>query len=157
MAIKRSTIIVSGVFILTLGLSILFYILFSYSMVERVFFFPEDHTLEISGEARKIPRHEDEEANIEEYVREWILGPLVMENLSLFPRETRLNTILFRNEILYLDFTVDFILGGDETALSFRETLDAVVYGVNFNFPFINDVIFTIEGEPVPPGDYNEL
>ncbi|MBI9102142.1 MAG: GerMN domain-containing protein [Spirochaetales bacterium] len=151
MAIKRSTIIFSSIFILVLGLSILFYVVFGYPKVERIFFFPMDHTLETSGESRKVPRHALDEENLEEYVREWLLGPLVLEHRNLYPRNTRLLTLIYREGTLYLDFSMNIMMKSDESPLNFNEILDVITLGVKFNFPVVEKVVYTIEGEPLPP------
>ena len=152
MNIKRSTLLVSAGLLLALGLSLLFYMLFAYSKVERVFYFPKDQVMTASGESRRIPRHESQEENIREYVQEWMLGPQVLENDRLFPRGTRLNTILLRDGALYLDFNFEILLKEPGISLTFQEILDMAETGLFFNFPKIRQVYFSVEGEPVERG-----
>ena len=149
MKTKHKVLILTGAMVLILGLSILFYLLFGYPRVERVFFFPLDRISSPSGESRRIPRKGTLEDNIREYVQEWLLGPLALENDRLFPRATRLNSILLREEVLYLDFNVEILEKQAGLSLSFQEILDMTDMGIQFNFPSVKTVRYTVDGEPV--------
>ena len=152
MPTQRLTIIILVTGLFFLGLSVFMYRLFGYSRVSRVFFFPSDRTLAISGEARRIPRQKTLEANIECYVKEWLLGPLELEHKTLFPRETKLTSTFVRDDRLYLDFTSPIILLRDsENSLSLREIADVITRGVTFNFPQIEGIFISVDGEPLPP------
>ena len=151
MTLKKNTIIIASALFVVLVLSLVFYFLNSYPRVSRVFFFPGGKEVTVmGGERHLVPRHKTMEANVAEYVNEWLLGPVGLENLRLFPDKTHLRSALYRDDALYLDFSLDLLLLQETVPLSFQEILDETKKGISFNFPKIKTIFFFIEGEPVP-------
>ena len=99
-------------------------------------------------EDRMLKRFPSREVNITRYVEETLLGPVAPDLLPLFPRETRLRSLLYRNGVVYADFSVDAALppeeGGD-TLGNFR----TMYAGILRNFSFVRDVRFFIAGNAV--------
>ncbi|MDR2499625.1 MAG: GerMN domain-containing protein [Treponema sp.] len=96
-------------------------------------------------EERMLYRSGSPELDISRYIQEALLGPAVPETAPLFPRETRLNALIFQEGAVYADFSADAALppheGGD--ALQNFASLNR---GIRRNFPFVEDVRFFISG-----------
>jgi hypothetical protein len=102
----------------------------------------------IAVEDRMLKRSPSREINITRYVEETLLGPVAPDLLPLFPRGTMLRSLLFRDGVVYADFSADAALPpeeGGETLDNFR-TLYA---GIRRNFSFVQDVRFFIAGNAV--------
>ncbi|MCL2759572.1 MAG: GerMN domain-containing protein [Treponema sp.] len=88
------------------------------------------------------------ESDIIRYTEEMLLGPVSPDLLPLFPRETRLKSLLYRNGVVYADFSADAALPpveGGRTIDNFR-TFNA---GILRNFSYVKNVRFFIEGNAV--------
>ena len=99
-------------------------------------------------EDRMVKRSPSREVNITRYVEEMLLGPAAPDLLPLFPRETRLRALLYRNGVIYADFSIEAAFPpeeGGETLDNFR-TMHA---GILRNFSFVRDVRFFIVGNAV--------
>ena len=103
----------------------------------------EDRMLRVSG--GNLLRPASRELDITRYVEEALLGPVSPDSLPLFPRDTRLRSLLYRNGVVYADFSEEALLppleGGE--VLRNMGTLHA---GIRRNFPFVRDVRFFIAG-----------
>lgn len=150
MTIKKTSIIAAAGLVFVLALSLILFFVQSYPRVGRVFFFPRVGSgAPMVGERHLVPRHRAGEKNVEEYVGEWLLGPLDLDNSRLFPQGTRLRSVLLRGETLYLDFSLELLLKQETVSLPFREILAETAGGIGFNFPWVKNFVFFIEGEPV--------
>ncbi|MCL2211452.1 MAG: GerMN domain-containing protein [Treponema sp.] len=111
-----------------------------------VFYTVNDGVLVV--EDRMLKRSKSRESDIIRYTEETLLGPVAPGLLPLFPRETRLKSLLYRNGVIYADFSADAALPpveGGKTIDNFR-TLYA---GILRNFSYVNDVRFFIEGNAI--------
>ena len=106
----------------------------------------EDRMLRVS---RRSPVHSSSrEVNITRYVEEALLGPVSPDALPLFPAETRLLSLLYRNGVVYADFSKAAVLPPE--ASSGRDVLDSLGIlhsGIRRNFPFVRNVRFFIDGK----------
>ena len=104
----------------------------------------ENRMLRVSG--GNVLRPASQELDITRYVEEAILGPVSPDSLPLFPKETRLRSLLYRNGVVYADFSEDAVFpppeGGE--VLTNLKTLRS---GITRNFPFVRDVRFLIAGK----------
>ena len=122
---------------------------FFYSgLARRTFVFYSNIGDNIVVEDRMLRRADDPETDIRRYVNEALLGPASPRSNPLFPRETRLNSFIFRNGVVYADLTEDAALplnrGGD--VLRGLLTLNE---GVRRNFSCVRDVRIFIGGNEV--------
>jgi len=118
-------------------------------------------------EDRLLHRSRDREIDIRRYVEEALLGPVSPNSAPLFPRETRLNSFMYREGVVYADLTDSAALpildsgpeSGDPKAIPdqgspargdavFRSllTLDE---GIRRNFSYVKDVRLFIGGNEV--------
>jgi spore germination protein GerM len=117
-------------------------------LARRTFVFYTIDNGMIVVEDRMLKRSPSREVNITRYVEEMLLGPVAPDLLPLFPRETRLRSLLYRNGVVYADFSTDAALPpeeGGETLENFR----TMYAGILRNFSFVRDVRFFIAGKAV--------
>jgi hypothetical protein len=102
----------------------------------------------IDVQDRMLKHSGSKEGDIIRYTEEILLGPGSQDLLPLFPRETRLKSLLYRNGVVYVDFSEDALLPPIEggSTLNNFQTLHA---GILRNFSFVKDVSFFIEGTAI--------
>ncbi|MDR2632976.1 MAG: GerMN domain-containing protein [Treponema sp.] len=101
-------------------------------------------------EDRMLSPAPTEELALRRYVEETLLGPVAPDALPLFPRETRLRSLLYRDQVVYLDLS-------ESAALPLLEapkpdvflSLDTLQQGIRRNFPSVQEVKFFIYGHEV--------
>jgi spore germination protein GerM len=121
---------------------------FILGLARRTFVFYTSSEGVISVEDRMLKRSESREGDIIRYTEETLLGPVAPDLLPLFPRETRLKSLLYRNGVVFVDFSADAALPpieGGSTINNFR-TFRA---GILRNFSYVKDVRFFIEGKAI--------
>jgi hypothetical protein len=99
----------------------------------------------VTVEDRMLSHSPSRELNIKRYVEEALLGPFSHNSQPLFPRETRLRSLLYRDGVVYADLSIEAAmppLEGGEVYQNF-ETL---FYGIKRNFSYVRDVRFFIVG-----------
>ena len=99
----------------------------------------EDRLLRWSG---------DLETDVRRYVDEVLLGPVSPDLAPLFPRETRLNSFMLRNGVVYADLSESAAMPPPEGGVVFRSLL-TLNEGLRRNFPYIESVRLFIGGNEV--------
>jgi len=115
-------------------------------LARRTFVFYTVKEGSIVVEDRMLKRSRSREVNITRYTEEMLLGPVNPDLLPLFPRGTRLKSLLYRNGVVYADFSADAVMPpeeGGETLVNFKTFYS----GILRNFSFVKDVRFFIEGK----------
>lgn len=138
-----------GVIVLLLAVSILLFLLVGNKFTRRAVFFPNERSLELQGELRRVPRRKDREENIYLLMRELLLGPSDISHARLTPRAAEINTVMFRGESLYLDFSPDVLFEDKQRPIPFDLVLIGIKQTVTFNFPAIQDIRISVDGVPV--------
>ncbi|MDR1986500.1 MAG: GerMN domain-containing protein [Treponema sp.] len=121
------------------------------SQVRRTFIFYTLGDGKPVVENRMLSRSPTEEIALRRYVEEILLGPIVPDSLPLFPRETRLRSLLYRDAVVYIDLSETAALPPLE-ALK-RDVfwgLDTLQQGIQRNFPSVQGVKLFIYGHEVP-------
>jgi len=118
---------------------------FSNELARRTFLFYVYRGEDLVAENRMIYRSGVRETDIRRYVEEVLLGPKTPDLLPLFPRETRLNSLMYREGIVYADLSKSAALPLPEGSNVFRSLL-TLREGVKRNFPFVKDVRLFIGG-----------
>jgi hypothetical protein len=73
--------------------------------VRRTFvFYSLDNGVEVVEE-RMLPRSSSREAGVRQYVEDLLLGPAEPNSAPLFPPETGVRSLLYRNGVVYLDLS----------------------------------------------------
>jgi hypothetical protein len=98
-------------------------------------------------EDRMLKRASSREIDLRRYVEEVLLGPVSPGSLPLFPQGTRVLSFLYREGVVYADFSMEalFPAEGGEVFKSFL-TLNE---GIRRNFSQVKKVNFFIEGTEI--------
>lgn len=151
------TLVVALLFSVILILSLVFFFVFEFNEVKRVFFFPNDVTGDLNGEVRKLHRSKEDEENITLFVKEIILGPGRFENKPIIPRNTTLNTVILRDNKLYLDFRENIFFPQGRSHEEIEKIEKVLRESIKFNFPFIDTITITINGQIPRHGGTNDI
>lgn len=136
-----------GILLVFFLVSLFLFIFLEGDTVERVLFFPHDISGELLGERRTMPKQETTEEDVELYLRELLLGPSAFVHRNLFPENTDLNAVILRDKSLFIDFGEKIIFAQEYINKNFDWVVDAVKKAVRFNFPSIDTIIITINGQ----------
>jgi spore germination protein GerM len=136
-----------GVLLVFFLVSLLLFIFLNGKTTERVLFFPHDITGELHGERRTLPKQETAEEDVALYLRELLLGPSAFVHRNLLPENTDLHSIMLRDKTLFIDFGDKIIFAQEYIDKNFEWVTDAVKKAVRFNFPSIDTIIITINGQ----------
>ena len=99
-------------------------------------------------EDRMLRRSGDRETDIRRYVDEVLLGPVFPNLDPLFPRGTRLESFMYRDTVVYADFSESAALPVEGNRDVFRSLL-TLNEGIRRNFSFVEDVKLFIGGNEV--------
>jgi hypothetical protein len=93
-----------------------------------------------------LKRSPTREIDIIRYTEETLLGPVSPDLLPLFPRGTRLKSLLYRDGVVFADFSADALLApqeGGDVLNNFR----TLKQGILRNFSSVREVRFFIDGQ----------
>jgi hypothetical protein len=90
-------------------------------------------------------RGEDEEIALQRYVEEWLYGPLSPELLSVFPSETVVLTLIYRDGTMYLNVSESAVFAQPDI-FTVGQILERGVYR---NFPTVKNIHLFVEGHEV--------
>ncbi|MDR2965267.1 MAG: GerMN domain-containing protein [Treponema sp.] len=138
--IKRSIFLI-GILVLVAIIDFL-----SLGLARRTFVFYTIKEGVIRVEDRMIKHSGSRENDIIRYTEEALLGPAAQDLMPLFPRETRLKSLLFRGGIVYVDFTSDAAMPPTEGGMT-KDNFRTLYKGILRNFSYVKDVRFFIEGQ----------
>ena len=129
-------------------ISIISYFSTNLRKTDRIFFFPDHNSSKTIGESRKTPRIPfDKEKDMDIFVKELLLGPISMSLDPLFPAGTKLEKILYRDKIVYLDLNFMALLPDKRAGHGFDNSILLIEKNIKFNFPFVKKVIITVLGQ----------
>ena len=136
-------------------------------LARRTFVFYTDTEGISVVEDRMLRRSGDRETDIRRYVDEVLLGPVTPDLAPLFPRETRLNSFMYRDAVVYADLTESAALPVPGTSAETRRTegsmsrgsppegsdvfrsLLTLNEGIRRNFSYVKDVRLFIGGNEI--------
>ena len=121
---------------------------FRLGLVRKTFVFYSEIEGNTVVEDRMLRRSGDRETDMRRYVDEVLLGPVTPGSEPLFPRETRLNSFMYRDEVVYSDLTEAAALPAGEGGDVFKSLL-TLNEGIRRNFPYIKNVKLFIGGNEV--------
>ena len=119
-----------------------------------VFYFIDDASPLV--EDRMLARTGSRERDIRRYVEEALLGPVSLDAAPLFPRGTRLASLLYRDGVVYADLTESAALPVSEGPGVF-DALNALQDGIKRNFSGVKDVRLFIAGHEAYPEKFRGL
>lgn len=135
-----------GVFLLSLAL----YLLVPGSLTRTVLHFPDEVSHRLDPEVRALAFTWDREHNVELLAREILLGPAVHNHLRLLARTGAVRTVLVRGGTVYLDLTKASFAQDLDVVCAPELALEVLRKTLKDNFPGLEAVKVSVEGEPVP-------
>ena len=118
---------------------------FSIGLARRTFVFYNVDDGSMVVEDRMLKYASSREDDLIRYTEEILLGPASPNLLPLFPRGTGLNSLLFRDGVVYVNFTSSAVLPPMEGGNTF-DNFRTYYSGILRNFPYVRDIRFFIEG-----------
>ena len=141
-----SAIIIVFIFLLVICLSAVQYFYCKDKLERRVLFFPTVSSARLVGEERLIPLKKGEDA-VRILLAEIILGPVLPNHVRILPKETRVTSLLWRKDSVYVNFSNHILFTGGEINYSNEEILSAVGNSILFNFPRVKHLYIFIDGQ----------
>jgi hypothetical protein len=121
---------------------------FSAGMAKRTFVFYSNLESNTVVEDRMLRRSRIRETDIRRYVDEVLLGPVSPNSALLFPRETRLETLMYRGGVVYAGLSEIAALPVPDGRDVFLSLL-TLNQGIRRNFSYVKDVRLFIGGNEV--------
>jgi hypothetical protein len=125
-------------------------------LVRRTFVFYAIDDDFVTVEDRMLRRSPSREQDIRRYVEEVLLGAVSPDLAPLFPRETRLESLLYRDGVVYADLSADAALPPPEGGEVFRN-MRTLYAGIRRNFSFVKDVRLFVEGKAAYYDDFRRI
>jgi len=124
-------------------------------LARRTFVFYTIDGGDIVVEDRMLKRARSREVDIIRYTEEALLGPVNPDLLPLFPYGTKLKSLLFREGVVYADFSADAALPPVEGGIVY-DNFHTFYDGVLRNFSKVKDVRFFIDGHTAFPDEFRK-
>jgi hypothetical protein len=128
---------------------------FFLGLARRTFVFYTISDGVIVVEDRMLKHSSSREGDIIRYTEETLLGPVAPDLLPLFPRETRLKSLLYRNGVVYVDFTEEAAMPPEEGGRTL-DNFKTFYAGILRNFSYVKDVRFFIDGRSVYSEEFKD-
>jgi hypothetical protein len=125
-------------------------------LARRTFVFYSIDSHDPAVEDRMVARTGSREHDIKRYVEETLLGPAALDRAPLFPRGTRLESLLCRDGVVYADLSETAALPVAEGPGVFA-ALYALRSGIQRNFSSVKEVRLFIGGREAYPEKFREL
>jgi hypothetical protein len=95
-----------------------------------------------------LPKSASLELDMEQYVAEFLLRPVSLDLAPLFTKGTKVRSLLYRDEVIYVDLSESAALPvqGSRDVL---QCLGALDRGLKRNFPQISEVKLFINGNEI--------
>jgi spore germination protein GerM len=116
-------------------------------LARRTFVFYSVLSGSVTVEDRMLHRAGDRETDMGRYVEEVLLGPVSPGLSPLFPLETRLRSLLYRDGVVYVNLSGPGALPVSKGEEVFRNFL-VLNQGIRRNFSYVKDVRLFVEGNP---------
>ena len=97
------------------------------------------------------------ETDIRRYVEKTLLGPVSPEAAPLFPRETRLQSLLYRDGVVYADFSESSLFPVSSPAAGVFLSFLTLNEGIRRNFAPVKDIKFFIGGKEIFLQEFNVI
>ena len=141
--------------LLVIGFAAADYLILGLMRKTFVFYSPRDGAVIV--EERMFRGSSSQETDIRRYVEEALLGSVSSDAAFLFSRETRLQSLLFREGVVYANFSESALIPvfppGQGVYLSFL-TLNQ---GIRRNFSKVKDIKFFIGGREIFSKEFYEF
>ncbi|MDR2660189.1 MAG: GerMN domain-containing protein [Spirochaetaceae bacterium] len=119
----------------------------SAGLARRTFVFYMADTGQELVEERMIAYTGTRETDIVRYVEEVTLGPVSLEAEPLLNRDTRLESLLLRENVVYINFSEEAAIPPATGSLA--DKIAALIDGIRRNFPFVTNTRIFIAGNEI--------
>ena len=126
------------------------------NLARRTFVFYNLSKDKIIVEDRMLKHAESREDDLIRYAEETLLGPASPDLLPLFPKGTKLLSLLLRDGVVYANLSPDAVMPpveGGVTVENFRTFYDSILR----NFSYVDDVRFFIGGIAVYSEEFHKI
>jgi hypothetical protein len=117
-------------------------------LVRRTFVFYAIRDKTPVVEDRMLVRGPSKEVDMSRYVEELLLGPVSLDAAPLFPKETALKALLYRDGVVYIDLSSYAALPSPEGSDVFGN-LAVFEQGIQRNFSFVKNIRLFIDGNEI--------
>ncbi|MBN2533776.1 MAG: GerMN domain-containing protein [Spirochaetales bacterium] len=142
-------LILSGIFIFLFILSLLFFLILKGDRTRIVLFFPDTISGKLVGEERYIKSEKNKEDKVYELISEILLGPSLPGSSPLFPANTEIISVFIKKTHIFINFSRKIIFQDIKTPLDFHKGIQACINSLKFNFPWIKNISFFVNGESI--------
>jgi len=151
---RRATVVMLAALGVCLAVSLVAYLLIP-QWARRVFFFPEANSIKFAAEIRDVPPGATPIQDIRTLLGDLLLGPSNLSYAPALPVGTKLVSAMLDGDELYVGFSRG-IYRGETGAATPREMLQGVADTIYFNFPWVSNVRFFINGKELLDGSVLE-
>jgi spore germination protein GerM len=142
-------IIIFFMFVLIFVISFVLFTINKGTQQRIVLFFPNTSDAKLVGEERYIKRQSSPINNMKALVSELLLGPSLPGSSPLFPRKTKMISVILIKNHLYINFSKEIIFSDIKTPLDFYSSLYACINSMRYNFPQVKYISFFVNGKVV--------
>jgi len=146
--LKKSIVITGSLFFAVFAVSLILYIVQDKTKEKRVLFFTVTNSSRFIGEIRYLQKKASQEDGIAQIIEEAVLGPENEKYFRIVPRNTRVLSVMLRDNKLYIDFSYDVLLYDRDVKAGIDERFKILTNTIIFNYPFIKKVFYFVNGEP---------
>jgi hypothetical protein len=150
------------IFLILIGLFALWNFSFL-GLVRRTFVFYSVADWSIIVEDRMLRRTESREDDMILYVEEFLLGPVSPDLAPLFPRETRLESFLYRDGVAYAGLSGSAVFPTPEQSAAepvgpagVFGNFETLYRGIRRNFPYVREVRLFVDGNIAFEGELGD-
>jgi hypothetical protein len=108
-------------------------------------------------EDRMIPAAKTREEALTRYTDEVLLGPIGLDLAPLFPAGTRIESLFYRNNDVFINLSETAALAPLDGIQDTKKNLFTLVSGVKRNFPFVGKVVLFVNGNEVFFDEYIDV
>jgi hypothetical protein len=100
-------------------------------------------------EWRVLSPEDNMDSRVRLIVEELLLGPMELGAIPFFPGGTEIRSIVVNdgNRTVYIDFSSEIIVHDQSENIGFEEVMDLLEYNLFRNFPRLEQIIVTVEGQ----------
>jgi len=102
---------------------------------------------------RSIPWKFSLEDRVQELVEELLWGPMDPRFQRVFPLGSKVQSLLIRRGILYVDLSPDVLFASEDIRVGWDERFSILRKTLNFNYPRFTQIFLTVNGQlpGIPP------
>jgi hypothetical protein len=129
---------------------------FTLGLARRTFVFYSIDNYRPVVEDRMVSQTGSREIDLKRYVEETLLGPVALDSAPLFPRSVRLESLLYREGVVYANLSESAALPVPEGPGVFT-ALYTLYSGLQRNFSYVKEARLFIAGNEIYSGKFREL